>query len=179
MCSPTWSTSSMRASEYPKFFKSCGKLTMNSSLYPTWDDQSLAALFSTSTTSASTTGTKNPESPTGINPSANTTAPGSPSPTPPASPSKTPAIAGGVVGGIAVLAALVFLIWFLRARKQKKERLAMESNAVAELHNDSTYPELSTERTPEMHGASKAPHYQVDSQKNNASMRQGPFEVHG
>lgn len=165
-------------------------LTVNSSLYPVWDDESLAALFSTSTTSASTTRTNSSPSPTISNPSVETTgtaAPGSVSSTPPtnlSAPSKTPvaAIAGGAVGGVAILVALILSIWWIRARKKKqeKDRLARESHTgIAELHNNHTYPELSTERTPEMHGVSKEPHYQVDNQKNDVSIKQGPFEVHG
>ncbi|EHL02086.1 hypothetical protein M7I_2041 [Glarea lozoyensis 74030] len=131
------------------------------SKYPTWNDPDTAALFTTlraAATSSSPTSTPTPSSTSGLS---------APLPSLPAdSKTNVGAIAGGVVGGVAVLAAVAFLLWFfcMRGKKEKGEK----GEGIPELHNQRDVPEMVGEGRPFLEmdaGGERRGAYEVDGRE--------------
>lgn len=78
------------------------------------------------------------------------------------------AIAGGTVGGVVLFAAAVGAAWFCSV---KRKRVAEEPppSYVPELHDKQSYPELGTERTPEMEAGYISTTSQVTSSRDQFS----------
>ncbi|CZT06570.1 uncharacterized protein RCO7_04319 [Rhynchosporium graminicola] len=147
----------------------------SNSMYPIWDDENLGSLFLSSKAS-STSATSPTTSPT-TSPSGTTSSTSTPETL---HPSKTPvaAIAGGTVGGVAALAAVIFAWWFWRSRRSGKPDAAPRDSepVVSGLHDTPAVNELPTERRPEM-ASTGYNHHKVG--QNNLAPKPGEvYEVH-
>ncbi|CZT45257.1 uncharacterized protein RSE6_05552 [Rhynchosporium secalis] len=143
----------------------------SNSMYPIWDDENLGSLFLSSKAS-STSATSPTTSPPGTTSSTSTPETLHPSKTPVA------AIAGGTVGGVAALAAVIFAWWFWRSRRSGKPDAAPRDSepVVSGLHDTPAVNELPTERRPEM--ASTGYNYHKVGQNNLAPKPGEVYEVH-